>query len=539
MLTGNTVPQMPRHHAYLLAAMGVVGMTVLIRVVPGAARIGNISVLYLLVIIAIALRCGSGAAIAASVLAFLAFDFFFVDPRHTFTVTDPAEWVALVIFLVTAATTGHLTASLRQQAMRAELRERETAALAEAHAAVASQISLPAALQEVMRRCGSVAPLESASIWVPAIDRVEIVAHWAVSPYAAGAGRAPERHLALVRHVLEHSQPVGWADNVGHWRKALHSVEEGPDSERTAYLPLTVENRVVGVLEMELHAGHQMEPRQRGIVESLAASAALALERDRLLRTESAALALSEADRLKTALLSMVSHDFRSPLTGIKAGVSSLLQEGGSVPPEVERELLQGIEQEADRLNRMVGNILALSRLEADAWRPQCEWMPMSELIGTALQTFSTLESGRVTVHLDATVPEVWVDPVQMVQVLRNLLENALKYGDPALQVEVRATCRGSVVELAIMDFGPGLPTGDEGRIWEPFYRAPALRESALPGVGVGLAVCRGLAEAHGGTLTAVNRNVDGESVGAVFTLRLPNVPMPAPSAPDRSGSHA
>jgi two-component system sensor histidine kinase KdpD len=214
----------------------------------------------------------------------------------------------------------------------------------------------------------------------------------------------------------------------------------------------------------------------------------------------------------------MVSHDFRSPLTGIKAGVTTLLQEGAPVSPETYRELLCGIDQETDRLNRMVGNILALSRLEAGAWRPQREPTPVTELIGPALATFSASENARVQVEVEGGFPELDVDPVQMVQVMRNLAENALKYSPADQPVEIRALREETEAVLCVLDRGPGLDPGTEERIWEPFYRAPGLEETALPGTGIGLAVCRGLVEAHGGRLLAHNR----KGGGACFTLRLP-----------------
>jgi two-component system sensor histidine kinase KdpD len=214
----------------------------------------------------------------------------------------------------------------------------------------------------------------------------------------------------------------------------------------------------------------------------------------------------------------MVSHDFRSPLTGIKAGVTTLLHEGAPVPLETQRELLSGIDHETDRLNRMVGNILALSRLEANAWRPHREPTPVAELIGPALATFSAAENARVKVEVEPGFPELNVDPVQMVQVVRNLAENALKYSQAEQPVEIWAYREGDEAVLAVLDLGPGLSPGSEEKIWEPFYRAPELEETAVPGAGIGLAVCRGLVEAHGGRLLAHNR--DGG--GACFSLRLP-----------------
>jgi two-component system sensor histidine kinase KdpD len=276
---------------------------------------------------------------------------------------------------------------------------------------------------------------------------------------------------------------------------------------------------VLGLLYLQLPVEYAVSPPERRVIESLANHAAVVLERDRLARAESRANALDEADRLKTALLSMVSHDFRSPLASIKASVTSLLQEGAPWDPETQRELLQGVDHETDRINRVVGNLLALSRLEADAWRPQYEPTPPAELIGAVLDSLGPEENGRIQVGLDSAPAELWLDPAQMVQVLHNLLENALKYSPPEKSVELNVVQDEGEAILEILDRGPGLPKGEEQRVFESFYRASELRESATPGIGIGLAVCRGLVEAHHGQLTASNR----PGGGAIFRVRLPH----------------
>ncbi len=499
---------------YSAAAAGVAAMTALIRSIPGAGHIANVSMLYLLVVIAVALRFGSGPAIGASILAFLASDWFFVEPLYAFTVRDPAEWLALIMFLVTAATTGQLTALLRRQADEARRRERETAALAEVSWAVASQVDRDRALAEVLRRAAEVAPIVGAANLTQSGERAESIAHWPPES-AASSAPASEDAARLVEFVYATGQAVAWDRDRRHWDKALGS-DHAP-----AYLPLLAENRVLGVLCIELPPGYHLSPAERRVVDSLAHHAAVVLERERLARAETRANALAEADRLKTALLAMVSHDFRSPLASIKASATAALQ-GASLPePEAQRELQQGIIREVDRLDGMVANILALSRLEADAWRPQREGAAVEEVIEAGRAGLAREADRRVDVRLAADGEEVWLDPIQIGQVLHNLLDNALKYSPPEARVELRAARDGEDLLFEVRDRGPGLPRGEEERVFERFYRAPALRESSIPGVGIGLAVCRGLVEAHGGTLTARNR----EGGGAVFQIRLPQLP--------------
>lgn len=510
-------PRLPspraRHRwtGYAAAALGVAAVTWLIHFVEGGKHIDNISMLYLLVVIGAAVGFGSGPAVVASLLAFLTFDFFFVEPRHTFTVRDPSEWLALLLFLVTAGVTGQLTALQRARAEEARRRERETAALAAVSGAVAAQVAPDRALAEVLRQLAAVVHPAAAAIGVAELGGpVEVVAR-RLEPGEAlpDFGAAPAAPLA--RSGLDEGRPAAWEGDPRHWEKA---AGEAGDS----YLPLTIEDRVLGLLYLRLPPGRWVSPEERRVVESLASQAAVVLERDRLARAETAAQALAEADRLKTALLSMVSHDFLSPLTSIKASVGSLLQGEGPGDAATRAELLRGIETEADRLNRMVGNILSLSRLEADAWRPQREPTPVDELVGAALGTFGADENRRIAVTLEPALPELSFDAVQMVQVLRNLVDNALKYSPPETLVEIRAFREDERAVVEVRDRGRGIPPGDEEQLFKPFYRAPELRESAVPGVGIGLAVCRGLVEAHHGELRAANR--DGG--GAVFRLTLP-----------------
>jgi two-component system sensor histidine kinase KdpD len=237
------------------------------------------------------------------------------------------------------------------------------------------------------------------------------------------------------------------------------------------------------------------------------------------MKEQSRTQALKEADKLKTALLSMVSHDFRSPLTGIKAAVSALLQESPQELDSAEaKQLLQGIEQEADRINRMVGNILNLSRLEADAWKPELESSSLAEIIGSALASFSADDNKRITVRLPRDLAEVTVDPVQIEQVIKNLVENALKYSDKESLVEIAVSTLDQEVVLSVLDRGIGVSPEDASRIFDRFYRNPRLKETATPGVGIGLAICKALVEAHGGSLTMTQR-VGG---GSVFEVKLP-----------------
>ncbi|NUP98750.1 MAG: hypothetical protein HUU35_02720, partial [Armatimonadetes bacterium] len=330
-----------------------------------------------------------------------------------------------------------------------------------------------------------------------------------------GEGRAPEPATPateLVAFVLREGWSVAWR-GPQHWQRP-----DGPEVPAgVSYLPLLSQGGVLGVLFLDVGPDRLLTPLERQVVDSLANLAGIALHREHLVRRDAEARAVVEADRLKTALLSMVSHDFRSPLTSIKATVTGLLSDGEPLDSATLRELLEGADHEVDRLNRMVENVLALSRLEAGAWQPQIEITSLDELVGAALDGFSAADNQRLSVVRRGEA-EVAVDPVQMVQVLRNLLQNALKYSPVDRPVELVIQAERRRLRFEVLDRGPGLPPGEEQRVFEPFYRAAHHRETADSGVGLGLAVSRGLVEAHGGHLTAANR--DGG--GALFRGELP-----------------
>lgn len=269
-----------RWEGYLAAALGVATVTGLIYLVPGATHIANISMLYLLVVIGLALRFGSSPAILAAVLAFLAFDWFFVQPFYTFTVRDPAEWLALVMFLITASIIGQLTALLRKQADEARRRERETAVLAESSWAVASQLDRERALSAVLRRIAEVVPVRDAAILTGEnAGASELVAQWCSSEEAR-AEWDTEAARRAVQFVLAEGRPVAWGEDRHHWEKALQNEARSG----AVYLPLITEHRVQGLLYLQLPERYAVSPSERRVIESLANHAAVVLERDRLTR---------------------------------------------------------------------------------------------------------------------------------------------------------------------------------------------------------------------------------------------------------------
>ena len=504
--------------SFLTAVVAVLLMTALIHYTHADASIVNIPPLYLLAVQAVAVLAGSRAAVIASVGSFLAFDWFFVDPRFQFTVRDPFEFVALCVFLVSAILVGQLTILFQTRASEARAREMAATALAKASWTVASDLNRDSALHKLLEQIFSIQAVEHAEILLPASpDECECVCTHA---RAKTECTKPESFRKAVSFVRETRQSIGWDDSP-HWQKAL----ETGDAWHSVYMPVLAEGKLLCILFFQLHDIADLSNDDRQVITSLMNHLAVVLQRDQLLEAQAKAQGLAEANRLKTSLLQMVSHDFRSPLASIKASVSSLLAEEGSpVDKPTQAGLLQAIEQETDRLNRMVGNLLDLSRLEANAWQPKRELCSLSELIGAALDSFGEQDNRRIEVELETGMEEVVVDFSQMVQVLKNLIENALKYSPSSKMIELKATTDSGGILLELSDSGPGLQPGEIERVFEPFYRGKQHQESSLPGVGMGLAVCKGLIEAHGGNLTAYNR----ETGGAIFCVRLPHFTVTA-----------
>ena len=476
--------------------------------------VANYSMFYLLVVIGSAVTFGRGPAVAAAIFSYLAIDYYFIGPGSFFSWGDRQQILAFIIFLIVAFTTGQLTGLLRAREEEARNREREAEALADASWTVASQVDRSRALAQVMHRLTEVLGLKAAAILAPADGDAGRALR-----VVASSGRARKLHEnfdeieARARQLLSNSAAAGPSGlRLEQTRAAQRSPEE------TDLIPLVIEQRALGVLYLRPQSDQVLSSEEWRLVASLANHAAVVLERDRLMEGQARTQALAEADRLKTALLGMVSHDFRSPLASIKAGVTGLLQEGAPWVPEMSRDLLQAINLETDRLIAMVGNILALSRLEGGAWRPQCEATDIAELIGAALDSFSEAENRRIQLDFHPSATEVNLDAVQIIQVIHNLLENALKYSDENQTVELRVAEERDSLMIDVLDRGRGLPAGDEHRIFDRFYRAPGLGESSVAGLGLGLTVCYGLIEANGGQLTASNR----PGGGAQFRIEIP-----------------
>jgi len=430
--------------------------------------LANLIMVYLLGVTLVAARCGRGPSILAAVLSVAAFDFFFVPPYLTFAVADTQYLLTFGIMLVVAVVTGTLTVRIRQQAEEARQRERRTAALYETSRELARLRSVDELVSAAALHIGRALGTD-----------VEVL---------LGDRRGGSRLLGGALEV----PLVGARGRIG----TVAALADG--------------NRALG------------NPEQRHLLERFAAQTALALERALLAEEAERAQLAAEAERVRSSLLSSVSHDLRTPLATIAGAASSLLEQADRLDPASRRELLQAIYEEGDRLNRLVNNLLDMTRLESGAIQVRKEWHPLEEVVGAALGRIGgRLVDRPITTRLRADLPLVPLDGVLMEQVLINLLDNALKYTPKGNPIEITAAVADGQVRLDVADRGPGLPPGDEPRVFEKFYRGR--QAGAGRGVGLGLTICRGIIEAHGGHIVAENR--PGGGLLLRVTLPLADTP--------------
>ncbi|MBI3828281.1 MAG: sensor histidine kinase KdpD [Planctomycetes bacterium] len=467
----------------------------------------NLVMVYLAGVVFVATRFGRGPSVLASVLSVAAFDFFLVEPYLTFAVSDTQYIVTFAVMLLSALVISTLAGRVRQQAETAVERERRASALY----ALGRQLAAAGDTESILRIAKS---------HIDELIHGEIVfflPDGSGRVLAQGGPPPPETEAGTAQWVFDHKQRAGAGTSTLPGSRYIH-------------LPLFASNHTVGVASFRpKQEPFEMAPGQLIMLETLATLTAQALERERLARQSGQARVEVETERLRNALLSSVSHDLRTPLAGIKAA-SSLLNSAPDLEPVLRNELIQGIHEEADYINRLVGNLLEMTRLEAGAVSVAKEWQPLEEVIGSVTGLLESRLKGRdLKISIPDDCPMVPVDAVLIQQVLFNLIENALKYTPPATPIELNVLHMPGEVVVEVADRGPGLKAGEEGRIFDKFYRANS--DAKRGGVGLGLTICKGIVSIHGGRIWAENR----AGGGAVFRFTLPidgKAPELAPAEP-------
>ncbi|ONR77970.1 DUF4118 domain-containing protein [Burkholderia cenocepacia] len=521
----------PRHYAYAAAICAAI--TVVASVVSGRLDLTNLVMLYLLGVVFSAVRLGRGPGVLQSFLSVAAFDFFFVPPRMSFSVSDTQYLLTFFGMLLTSLVISHLTSTLTRQASVAQRRERRTGAIYAMARELGAALTTEQIVEIGSRHVGEVFRARVAFLLPDSADQVRQKIE---EPDAAVTLTGAELDSDVGQWVYDQQKPAGRGTDTLPATAAL-------------YLPLKAPMRTRGVLAVASREPRELEvPEQQRMLDAFAAQIALALERVHYVEIARDALVNMESERLRNSLLSAISHDLRTPLTTI-VGFSSMLANGRAAAQagdaaaaarlaQREGELVDAIHDEALRMTGIVTNLLDMARLQAGSLQLKRQWSLLEETVGAALAACRrVLARHPARVALPADLPLLQMDAVLMERLFTNLFENAAKYTPPDTSLDIgaeRVTDDGQpFVRVHVDDHGPGLPAGMETRIFDKFTRGE--KESATPGIGLGLAICRAIVEAHGGKIGALNRTApDGHVTGARFWFTLPvDTPPAAPAVSD------
>jgi two-component system, OmpR family, sensor histidine kinase KdpD len=457
----------------------------------------NLAMFYLLAVVLAATRLGRREAVCTAFLSVLAFDFFFVPPRLTLVVADTEYLITFAALFVVGMVISNLASQSKERAEAIREREVQTASLyylsRDLAVAADSKAILAALVHNIEESLG-------ARLVVLLPEGEHLVPQAASSGFSIGTKEAAVADWCFRNRVA-----------AGRGTETLSQSE-------LLYLPLQTTGDVLGVVGLRLkHEQDYGSPVSRRLLQAFTAQVALAIERVQFGKQAEQAQILPARESLERALLNSVSHDLRTPLVSISGALGALRERGSVLPERARGELLDMAWEEAGRLNRFVGNLLDMTRLESGALKVKKVPCDVQDLVGCALAALELrLEQREVRLAVPGGLPEVGMDLVLMTQVLVNLLDNALKYAPRDAPIEVGAAVEGGRLTLEVADRGPGVPEKDLSRIFDKFYRVPV--PEGARGTGLGLSICRGIVAAHGGAIRAENR----EGGGLRVTVTLP-----------------
>ncbi len=465
----------------------------------------NLALVFLMAVMIAAVRGGLANGIYASVLAALSFNFFFLEPRYNFTVRDPESVVALVFFLGVALVASNLAAAVQRQAAAARQRAKTTEDLYLFSKKLAGTGTLDDVLWATAFQIASMLKVRVV-ILLPEAGEIVVKAGYPPDDTLVDAD------IAAAKWAWEHNRPAGRA------------ADTLPGAKRL-YLPLKTGREAVGVIGLDNdRQGPLLTPEQQRLFDALADQAALAIERVQLVSDVDRARLAAETDRLRSALLSSISHDLKTPLASIMGSAGTLKDFHGNLDDTSRLELLSTVIDESERLNRFIVNLLDMTRLGSGTMEPNYALHFPGDIVGTALgRAAKMIASHKIRVSIPQDLPMVRVDAVLLEQVLFNLIDNATKYAPEDTVIELRGWSDGDRISLAVTDEGPGIPVDDLERIFDSFYRVRK-GDFVRAGTGLGLSICRGFVEAMGGRIKAANRT---DRSGAIFTVSLPIAVQP------------
>jgi two-component system sensor histidine kinase KdpD len=494
---------------YLISAAAVAG-TVVIGMAMRlflAGALGSLDMVFLVPVLASAVFYGRRTAFVTALFSVMSYNFFFLPPLYTFTIADPNNWLQFAVLLFVAIIAGNLAARVRAQA---DLAAGRATAMTELYRFTGKLAGI-ARLDDI---------LWAASVQIASMLRTNVVIllpNRSTNSPEVRAGFPPEdelddQDLAAAAWCWTHAQPAG------------RNAETLPGAKRL-FLPMRTGEGPVGVAGLQRTDDRALfTPDERRLLDALLDQTALAIERSKLVEQVDEAQVVAEADKLRVAMLTSLSHDLRTPLASILGSATTLISAGELYDAAQTKELLQTIREEAERLDRFVGNLLDMSRLEAGALGAKLEPMDVIDIVEGATKRLSRRLLNHVIVRsVPSDLPLVMADGLLAEQALVNALDNAAKYAPAGSTISVRARATAHNVDLTVEDEGPGIPIEALPHIFDKFYRAKA-SDRRVAGTGLGLAVARGFVEAFGGTFEAANRS---DRIGAIMTITLPIAPAP------------
>ncbi|WP_414833418.1 ATP-binding protein [Afifella sp. YEN Y35] len=489
--------------AYGVATVAVLASSAIGAAVHRALPVESLSLLYLASVIALATRYGLWPSIYASVLSFLAYNYFLTEPYYTFSVHSETVVRTLLLYLAVAIATGNLAARLRAQVKAQRNIARRTAALYDFSRKIASAASLDDVVWAAVHHVASTLNCSSLILGPGPDGQLTIL-----------GGYPPEDQLeakdrGAAEWAWEHGEIAGWGSPT-------------LPASSWLFLPLKTAHGREGLLGVSFARSQPLAPDERRLLEALVDQVAIAVERTRLAADMEETRLLSETERLRAALLSSVSHDLRTPLVSIIGAASGLLEADEALGPSGRVAMAETIRDEGERLNRYIQNLLDMTRLGYGALQVRRDWVDMREVVGRAVRQLRRRLAGHtLAIELPRDLPMAAGDPVLLEQVIANLLDNAAKYAEAGTEIAVSGRVEAGQLHLSVRDEGPGIPVEDRARVFDMFYRVRA-GDAQRAGTGLGLAICKGIVEAHGGEIT-IGTGSGGR--GTVINVKLPLAP--------------
>jgi len=488
-----------RWDRYAWALVTTAGSTALAFGMYGRFELVNLAMVYLLGVVIAGLRFGRGPSVLAAFAAVVAFDFCFVSPRFSLAVNDAQYLVTFGTMLTVALVIANLMASVRQQTRVAGARERRTALLYAMSRELAATRGISSMARVAVRHVAEV--FQCKAVVLLPDEKGKLIRPR--DPPLDQSFKAAD--LAVAQWVADHGERAGLGSD---------TLAAAPG----LYVPLGDKDRRLGVLAvLAANPRRVLLPEQRHLLETFSSQIGLALERARLAEGAEAARVAAEGESVRNTLLASISHDLRTPLAVIAGAGSTLAEHGSSLSETTRTDLARSIETKAREMATLVSNVLDLTRFESGKMELRLDWQTVDDMVGSALNSLEGALAGYpVDVQLPADLPAVRADAALIVQVLTNLLDNIVKYTPRGTPVRISAVVDGGFVRVTVDDAGPGLPLGDPSRLFEKFQRGND--EGNVVGVGLGLAICRAIVEAHGGEIEAGAR----PGGGARFEFTLP-----------------